>query len=131
MPEIEDYSSQTFKNKFDQIRAGIKFIYFCDRLRCILTDKHATFDRQFRTCSFFSLFWRRELGTLACAVTISILLSFWLDGKFTRTRQLSVDHCSNLVLSLRVHNVCSYRSNLKHTIAPTSTFILSNLDAST
>ena len=25
-PEIEDYSSQTFKNKFDQIRAGIKYI---------------------------------------------------------------------------------------------------------
>ena len=41
------------KNKFDQIRAGIKFIYFRDRLRCILTDKHAMFDRQFRTCSFF------------------------------------------------------------------------------
>ena len=35
-----------------QIGAGIKFIYFRDRLRCISTDKHATFDRQFRTCSF-------------------------------------------------------------------------------
>ena len=44
---------KTFKNKFDQIRAGIKFIYFRDRLRCISTDKHATFDRQFRTCFFF------------------------------------------------------------------------------
>ena len=46
---------KTFNNKFDQIRAGIKFIYFRDRLRRISTDKHATFDCQFRTCSFFTL----------------------------------------------------------------------------
>ena len=35
-------------------------------------------------------------NTCACMLTISVLLSFWLDGKFTRARQLSVDHCSNL-----------------------------------
>ena len=28
---------KTFKNKFDQIRAGIKFIYICDQLQRILT----------------------------------------------------------------------------------------------
>ena len=36
-----------FKNKFDQIRAGIKFIYFCDRLQRISTTNFN------RTCSFF------------------------------------------------------------------------------
>ena len=36
-----------------KICAGIKFIYFCDWLQCILTDKHAMFNCQFRTCSFF------------------------------------------------------------------------------
>ena len=40
--------------RLSKIRAGIKFIYFCDWLQCILTDKHAMFDCQFRTCSFFS-----------------------------------------------------------------------------
>ena len=29
---------KTFKNKFDQTRAGIKFIYFRDRLQCISTN---------------------------------------------------------------------------------------------
>ena len=56
-------------------------------------------------------------------------VEFWLDGKFTRTRQLSVDYCSNLVLSAAC--ITSVPFNLKHTIALASTFILSNLDAST
>ena len=48
----------------------------------------------------FTLFSRHDLGTPACAVIISVLFSFWLSGKFTRTRQISVDQCSDLILSI-------------------------------
>jgi len=52
---------KTFKNKFDQIRAGrdeiyLPLEYFRDRLQCIVcipVDKHATFDRQLERVLFF------------------------------------------------------------------------------
>ena len=53
--KLQVTAHKTFKNKFDQIHAGIKFIYFGYRLQCILTDKQATFDCQLEWVLFFML----------------------------------------------------------------------------
>ena len=65
---------KTFKNKFDQIRAGIKFIYICDRLQRILTanlERVLFFTLQCKRMYFQStkltniLFWR-DIRALIC-----------------------------------------------------------------
>lgn len=76
----------------------------------ILCETWTTNGQNERPSINFSLFWRRELETLACAVTIPVLLSFWLGGKFTRTRQLSVDQCSRFsFVEIMVSWFCAYR----------------------
>ena len=92
---------KTFKNKFDQIRAGIKFIYFRDRLRCISTDKHATFDHQFRMCSFFDA--AMQANVFSIDKTHQHIL-FWRD----------------------IHSFVSIRSQL-NTLVPLSVFTIESV----